>query len=361
MTFETLSWDEAFSRFGEAWSAIVEDQGLNPSLLPGWQASIVSALTEPGSVSVVIQREQQELTAALPYRMRRDRIGIPVNIIEPLSSVVSYHAQLVTRARPEALLEGFLAAIEKLPWHVLRITDVPTESATATAIRQLGANTRMVLIEYPGVQSPFLTVTQTWDEIVASRDKKRRYQMRRRKKDFEALPDSYERYYEAPEETDTLLEAIEQIERLSWKDSAGVAIHSNPHEVEYHRQLLPWLARHNALRGDVLYTGNTPIAYELFCHWGKRWAGALKGSFSERFGGIGAGNYSLETTLERIIRQGVGEIDFLGNADENKTAWTSTIRPHSDFYLFRSKGRGAILGRVQRLRHQRRQAAVSAD
>lgn len=360
--FELMAWPEALAVHGGEWLALGREQGLNPTLLPDWTRILIESLSDPAEVRVLVGTEGARLTGLLPFRLRRDVIsGVPVRILEPISSMVSYHAELVSRQDPAPLLAALLGSRDELQWDLVRLTGVLAESPTARAIVAISDAAGVGLIHWPGEASPYMHLGTSGEKLVAARNKRDRYEIRRHARDFAATSGAVERWYgkDADLDTDGLLAAMLHVESGSWKMAAGVAISGNPRETAYYGHLLPWLAAHGRLLALVLFIRDEPVAYSLCYEWDGKY-GCMKGTYRTEFSRLGVGHHAQDQAVLRAADAGGTEFDFLGDADPYKLAWSPTTRQHNDYFLYAPRGRGRWLGIAQRLRNRLRKDAGSS-
>jgi len=339
------------------WQALAQSGGFNPTLSPRWLSTIVAALCPDGSqIDLLVRREPSGIVSAvLPYLWSYKRmLGVRVSVLQPGSNLMSYHADVVATADVEEVLETLLNKASG--WDVFHFANVPLESDTASALRALAPRFSSWLQVIEGDESPYLAINGTWASYFGSRSKKFRYKHRQRRELFDKDPVFALRWFNESAEVERLLADMLAVEQRSWKLEAGLSIAGRELELEYHRRLLPVLARDGALLANVLYRADRPIAYSLCCCW-HGWIGHLKTSFDQEFASLSPGGYVIDASVERAFDLGAKEFDFLGDAAPHKLAWTSTTRKHGDFFLFGRTWKGRIIGLLKRWSQQRRTVA----
>lgn len=354
--YRVIPWAEAITLHSADWLAIGLERGLNPTLLPDWTRIIVETLTDPGAVRVLIGTDGARLVSLLPFHVRNDHVsGIPVRILEPISSVVSFHAELVSRDDHADLLQALIQTRREIRWDILRLAAILLETPSARAIVDVARTERVTLNEWPGEASPYLPLLASGEKMLASRDKRDRYRIRKHAKDFAAIPGATERWYGRGDDMAALLQAILHVEAGSWKQAAGVAVSADPRETEYFRRLLLWLEATDRLFANVYFVNTEPVAYNLSYTW-EGTIGCMKGTYLQNFAHLSLGHHAQDQQIFRFADAGGKECDFLGNAEPYKLGWTSTTRRHSDFFLYAPRGRGRLLGFAQRLRNRLRKS-----
>ena len=356
--YRVLPWAEALAIHSSEWLAIGREQNLNLSLLPDWTRIIVETLADPREVRVLIGMDGAQLVSLVPFHIRQDRMSrIPVRVLEPISSVMSYHAELVTRGSPEALVKALIQTRQGFSWDLLYLGGVPMDSSSARAIGHVAEAEQLTLNVLPGDTSPYFPLNTSAEKLLAARKKPDRYNIRKHAKNFAAMPQAVERWYGPTDDMEALLQVILEIEAGSWKHAAGVAISAKRQEIEYVRRLLHWLGASGLLFANVCFIAGEPVAYNLAYHWEGR-LGSMKGTYVEKYSHLSLGHYTQDQQIFRFADAGGKEFDFLGDAETYKLDWAPTTRRHGNFFLYGPRGRGRWLGRAQRLRKRLRKADV---
>jgi CelD/BcsL family acetyltransferase involved in cellulose biosynthesis len=335
------------------WRALVESRGCNPSLLPDWIAVNQTTLAERGDrLEVLIDRDASGgLLSVVPYYVRRERmLRLPLKVLHLGTNLMSYHAEWLTRGEPRAALEALLD--RAAGWDALYAANMLASGPHLEALRQFAADHGASLDCLPSDSSPYLTLTGSFEQLVAGQNKKSRYKLRKRQEDHAFAEGWHLEWFVAPNDVERLLGAMLHIESRSWKADAGSSIEAAGSEHTYHRELLPFLARTGMLHAAVLYRHDAPVAYSLCCLFAG-WFGHLKTSFDQAFGNSSPGSYVIDASIERAIAVGAREFDFLGAAAPHKLAWTDTVREHVNVYLFAPRALPQAIGALKRARHKR--------
>ncbi len=357
LSFEIRRWTDLDTDLRSEWSRLLERLAANPTQHPDWIDTVLASRGAVEEARVLVGRAGAELVGVLPFRsVRRRSLGLPVRAIEPLSNLVSYHPALLSDSHEPALLAHLLEQKAAGRWHFFTMLSVVAGSATHQALADFARRTGAVLLEQPGQQSPYMTVTQDWPTFYRTKNTKFRNNLQRSARLVNGAGTVEVRWYTAASDAAQLLDAILAVEAESWKSAAEVAIGLRQHETAYYRALLPLLGARGSLLANVLYLDGAPIAYCLLCVW-NGWAGFLKNTYMERFKSLGAGAHLIHLVLERAFAAGAREIDFLGDALSYKLAWTPTVRSHVDVTIYSRSPLGRILGHVQKRRAAAKAAA----
>ena len=335
------------------WIDLIENKRINPTLHPDWIKVSLSA-DEPNidHTRVFVHFDEDEPEGFIPYRMEKKlKLGMPFSVVF-LYDFVTYHLECVCRSNIRALLEAFLS--DNAQWHILMVANIIHDGPTAETLKQLCNEKGLGFQEFPVDVSPYLTLESTFDDLLASKKRKFRYKYRKRN---EMLADTDKMkivWYTDTHQINEFLEAFVEVEANSWKADSGVDVSSSNREGRYYAQLLPFLAKKNALMANVLWNENKPIAYSLCCHWGD-WIGQLKTGFDTRFKHMSPGALVIDGCIEKAFASGAREFDFLGTPgqlepDPHKLHWTKQTRRHVRFEIYSNQVRSKIFGTLKKMR-----------
>lgn len=273
--------------------------------------------------------------------------GLRVCIRElPGNQVMAYHHELIGEHGVELLRA--VAEDAARPCDVLLVPSVERGGATDAATSAFAGARGARMERVPGVRSPYVTTTGSWEEYLATRSANFRQNLKRKRKALAAHGEVTERFFTQPGEVAELLGLISQVESASWKVRAGMAISESAQELRYYGMLLPWLAGKQALSANVLFVGGTAVAYSLCYRWRGRF-GQMKTSFDERLSAATPGLTVNATAIRHAFESDAVEFDFLGDVMPHKMHWTDQVRVHDNLYVFLPTGKGRWVGLAKSL------------
>lgn len=343
------SLEDAFNSINSIWSKIVIDKGLNPSLLPGWLKCVCDAFEISDSVKVFIAYKENDIIGIIPYYIvRKNIMGVSKRSVELATNIVTYHQELIALQSPMELIQKFIEHLEmNTGWDIFVIKDLWTEGDTYKILT--GPTSTFKSITYPSESSPYLVLTETWKDLVASKQKKFRYKVNRREKNLSDNDDLESAWFNAGDNCDELIECILHIEQKSWKAHENMDITSRPIETMYYKNLVPYLSNNKLLLANVLKYKGSAIAYNL-CYQMNGKVGQIKTSFDKNFHELSPGAMIIEEALRHYYSQGFVEFDFLGDIMPHKMAWTKNTRSHETVTLYNHRSKGFLLYLFARLR-----------
>lgn len=342
MSVQIFKWDEAIRQLRTEWAGLVSSSGINPSLHPDWMDITVATHGLAQQSYVVVVKTVGGDTAFVPIVMRRISVaGVPMRCMDLCSNVMSYHAELTTTGAHEQVLTELLCSKLLPAWDVFRSGNLVTAGATAVAMTAISPSPRFA---YMGERSPYIDMSQSWQEYLLDLPKKVRANIKGCIRAMQQAGETGMIWFEEGADTDRLIQDILAIESRSWKAADNKAIRADATEGAYYRRLLLWLAQYG-LMANVLYINHLPAAYVLCARW-RGWVGQLKTSYAQDV--RDAGFRVIHASIEHAYALQQREYDFLGDAAPHKLRWTDRIREHEDRWVFAGHWRGRTLAAFKR-------------
>jgi CelD/BcsL family acetyltransferase involved in cellulose biosynthesis len=364
-----LSFEEACTDYESQWIEIVKANLLNPSLLPGWLRCTFSAFDIASKVKVTVFFDKNQPVAFIPYYYTQISIlGLKLKALNLGANNYCYHQSLICSENHEAILETFLQHQAKVNrWDVFQAGVVEKNTSTDQAILSFAVQQKFSIFQFNGEQSPYLSLSTSWKELLATKARKFRYKVNKREKLLNDGNDYTIKWFNSPESCQELLKIIFDIEEKSWKTSANMDITNNPVEQGLYKVLLDFLAREEILLCNVLYYKDKAVAYNLCYQWvGK--VGQIKTSFDNAFKEESPGAILIEYSLQYLIKNNFDEFDFLGDMMPHKSSWTKVTRDHTSYYVYSKtpKARIAVvlkklISKIKQLKPQNNGKAAKDD
>jgi len=175
-------------------------------------------------------------------------------------------------------------------------------------------------------------VTGSLDEFLAGRSRRRRDQIRRHVKDFEArhAGELELRYFRRPDELEELFALSERVYSASYQSSLGVGFHTDP----LNRRLVELALEQGWFLGAVLSLGGEPIAFKH----GNVYRGTYAGvghAFHPAHSADRPGNYLLVKVIETLCADpDVHTLDFGFGGGQYKQSFGDEYRLEEDVGVF---------------------------
>jgi len=348
LRIEEYDWDKARKRFTDQWHSLLVSGDFHLSLSPEWVNAIASSRNVTSRLRVLVAQRDGKVLGLLPYYVGRIRIfGVPITVVEPAGNLLSYHQEIVAAQCQLELLQACLGDAKR-EWHLFVAAGLQPDGPTAQALRAVQRELGSTLLRYPVESSPYLPINVTWEQFMASKSRKFRYNRQREERALRKAGDLEVRWLNSPEGVSELYECMMEIESHSWKTGAGIAVSTRAHEQRYYQVLLPFLAERKALMSNVLFLNKNPIAY-LLCYFWNGKIGNLKTTFHEAYHSLSPGSVAIQIAIQKAFELGAKEFDFLGDAQYHKLLWTDLVRRRESYYLFSRHLRSCSIGLIKKI------------
>lgn len=358
MRTELITRREAFDRLGPAWNALLADDVECPSGMDAtsgfeWAAALIDAFLEEGQWVVVVASDDSGVAGILPLfwsRYRWEEAG--AGVLAALTELNGGRNGFVVREGAEEALDAMLACLdEELPgWDRLNLRLVSGSRSEALLERLCARNGIKFTkggADEKAATSPYLLLPDDLDEYLRGFNPKFRQEVQRRDRRMREQGQLQLRILEKPEEVDATWLAIQEIERLSWKEEAGTSLTASDWQERFHERLVPYAADSGQLACAVLELDDKPVAYSLaLCFGGV--ASGLKTSYVQSLHAQAPATVLARLFMTELRARGFKAFDFMGACEAHKLRWTGSTYTRHTYTLF-SKGIG---GAVAQMRHR---------
>lgn len=341
--YETVRGREAFLKLRREWDAAL-NAGTDPTpalehdFLRIWLENFAPAIPP----TVLVARRQARLSGALPLLFEQTRIqGVPVRLARSPANPHSTRGGLLLGREGLDVVDPLLRRLLDEEWDVLQMRDLPREGGALDAMgRFLAANGCSIHLDGL-MDSPYLSIPSSWEELERRLDSKFRQNLRRRRR---RLAEHGELTFEVITGGDGLDAALEdafEIEASGWKGKEGTAIRSRPEQVGFYSAWARLLARTGRLRLCFLSVGGRRVAF----HFALVASGHYllpKCGYDQRYSECSPGQLLMVDVLRRCIDERLETFDFLGHSMTWKRDWTPLVRPHACLWAFRPTPRGRL-------------------
>jgi CelD/BcsL family acetyltransferase involved in cellulose biosynthesis len=218
----------------------------------------------------------------------------------------------------------------------MRVGSAETEIA-CSALRSAGYG---VLPSVREESCPYVVLPDTFDELLASRSRNARQQVRSRRRDLDRAGKVRFRTTCGGSDLDHDFDAFVRLEASGWKGREGTAIASRPASRSFYYGFVPQAAERGWLRLHLLELDGTLIAGSLVVAIGGE-GFFLKTAFDESYAQLGPGVVVMAEMLRVACEEGLRGMDLLGRADQYKMRWTDRTRPRQGLRAYRG-----LVGRI---------------
>jgi hypothetical protein len=349
---------EDFDRLSPSWNALLAQDAVCPTGLDAtggfeWAAALIDAFLKDSQWLVAVAADEQGVAGILPLFWSRHRWPEAGDgVLAALTELNGGRNGFLLREGSEQALSAIMACLRTdLPgWDRLNLR-LTSGSRSEALFESLCAKEGMRYVkggsEENAAVSPYLMLPDDLDEYLRGFNPKFRQEALRRDRRIREQGRVQMRVFTRPEEAAELWAAIEQIERLSWKEEAGSSLTASDWQERFHKCLLPHAAKSGRLACAVLTLDDAPVAYSLaLCFEGV--ACGLKTSYVQ-----GLHSFAPATVLARLFMielraRGILAFDFMGACEAHKLRWTDSTYSRCTYGLFNQ----GIGGTVAQVRHR---------
>ena len=300
-------------RLAEEWDSLADRAGAPPWARPGWVAAWWTAFGSGEPEVLTAYANDGRLAGAFPVAHRRGRVDALTNWHSPEAPLAAAGAE-GTGALAAKLFAGRPRSA------MLRYVPEPALGA----VRAAALEARYSILERVGERSPFVEVTGSFDDYLASLDRHHVKETLRRRRRLEGEGTVEFTVEDGQERLDELLGEGWPVEASGWKRESGTAIDSQPETLAFYTEIARWAAARGILRLAFLRLDGRAIAFELALEDHGVYA-ILKGGFDVELRKFGPGGLITYEQLARAFELGLRRYEFLGTDEVYKTVWTPAV------------------------------------
>jgi CelD/BcsL family acetyltransferase involved in cellulose biosynthesis len=346
---DSLSLRESWNRIVAAHSADI--LGLDVTCTFEWAMTLWRNHLENQDQRIVLLETDGEVSGILPlYRFKKQVHGLPCRAIAPFTELYSGRAGFLLRdPRREQidLLLNSLLETEK-DWDIFQVT-LLDGSAPHREFFASQLHTDLACEEIAKHSSPYIELQENWDHHFASLPKKFRSTIRNGEKRLRESGRLEYREFGDNAEFEAFAAAMLEIERDSWKESAGTSLTANRLQEAFHTDLLKNAVAAGWFSGHLLLLNGEPIAYVYgLLHNGI--FSDLKESYKSRFREMSPGHVLKSYVFQSLYSHRARIYDFMGACEDYKMKWTDKTYTRSTHLLYNRTPRAWAARRVGRLK-----------
>ncbi|WP_095083046.1 GNAT family N-acetyltransferase [Pseudomonas sp. Irchel s3h17] len=225
-----------------------------------WLRAAEHALQGGTTLQVLLGWQDDQLCLCLPLIACRERFaGLPFRVVRHLGYPLADRIALLACLDSDSLQQGLRAIRQHLPHAVLQLNELPQAP------------------DQPGTLTPWMPLSSTGEwrlscrvpvHLISDSDRQevsgdQRYKLRRARKRIAACGAQIKRLAPDALTIGPLLQAISEVEAVSWKGDEGVGIFSGAHHRQWMNEAFTRLAALGLVRVVVLELDGRCISYRL--------------------------------------------------------------------------------------------------
>jgi CelD/BcsL family acetyltransferase involved in cellulose biosynthesis len=346
---EAITDFDAFLNLKEAWDKLVASASVDhPFITHEWIRTWWESFGGTRTLHIVVAREGSTIVGIAPmleeterfYGFKLRKLTFIWNAHVPRCDFIVEGKRLdVYRA-----LWGYIAA-QARRWDLLLLPQLPEGSPTLTMLKELAPASGFLVGTWSSDSSPYVTISGTWEEYLASLPRKHRSNLFNRTARLSLLGKIELEHLTADKDDVTTLDAaLEegfQIEATAWKAATGHPLLCDARVRTFYTSLARTTGIKESLRLNFLRAGDKRIAFDLSI----RYANAMyviKGGCLPEYDSYSPINILASMTLQNCFREGLERYDFLGKEEEWKVPWSRRALSHHWMFIYPNNPRTAL-------------------
>jgi hypothetical protein len=259
--------------------------------------------------------------------------GLPVLAISLVTNEQTNKSAFIILKNEKAVVESILEYLmnSEKGHSVYNFEFIPEKSVTDIVLSNVLNGKNFKYLRRLVIQSPYLSCKGGWDEYFTSRS-------RRFKKKINYLNNLFKNNSSqiVVYKNDGLDKGIEEMINISkntWKYEKNTAIASDSKNSLFYKLLAKAAENKGWLDFSILRLNGIPVAFEFNLAYKKTFY-AVKTGFNAKFSRFSPSNFLAFHVIKKCFNDGFQEYDLLGNNDQYKMEWTSSIRRHYQYLIF---------------------------
>ncbi|HEU4686144.1 MAG TPA: GNAT family N-acetyltransferase [Nitrospira sp.] len=347
---ELVQDEPTFLSMESVWNRLVDEAGLDhPFIRHEWIRTWWECFQPAGMLHILIVKRGQEPVAIAPLMLDRGRLyGCPVRRLRGIANVYTERFDLILSRDPKeccGAIWRFLAA-RAAQWDVLELRQIPEGSHVDEHLLLQAFEDKFLLGQWPSSQGPYVTLDQPWEAYWKGLSKRHTSNLRGREKGLHRVG---EVQCEIVRGGEALSEAITEaflLEAAAWKGRAGTAIMSRPERAAFYRQVLHRSAERGWTRLFFLTVNGKRIAVQLALLLNQKLY-ILKSGYDPLYAQFAPSLVLCGLMLREAWKEGLREVDFMGDPERWKMEWATKTRAHSWLFIFPNRPRLRLLHRLK--------------
>ena len=346
--------ESAFLALREEWEAL-RLRSDSPSLFLShdWIRCCWEELRSSKSMRVFVLRNGDGPVLIAPCMLSRVSDGsLPATLltfIEHPESQIAGMLMVEESAGAEALddLLQYMMSERGSEWDLLLLDKIPSESQTATVIRDALHETGRCYESGASHESLVIPLNSSWPEYLAHQSPRFRKTLRNIVNRMQKLGRLDLKTYHGKHGTAEAMGKLFSVSDASWKVADDIAITSSDKRMRFFKELAAGKVTSEGFRIIILEVDGMPIASETQIIDGEI-VFALRSDYDERYADSSPGSFLQMEILKELFSSSYREYNFGVGLNPYKTRWTEERRQLMRYRLYNDTIYGRILNTVDR-------------
>lgn len=344
---EILDIETLFTKYESSWHQL---HGLNSMAEPctayEWIKPVYKhlALKKHPTIALLLKKEEQIIGIIPLVLYQFNKLGIKINILEPISEFYFTHSDLLIYPISQENILYFLNSLKNLSlsWDIFHMRAIPEKHSYLALLVDGLKNQKINYSIQPKEVSFYLTLNTSYPEFLQKRSRKFRKNLNLIRNRI--INDHHTYHFKTLSDIKDINQAYEillTIEQLSWKHLHGTAISSASSQTQLYKDLCESFYEHGNLKMLFLFIDDQPVAYDFGVLCGQKYHD-LKCSFHQDYQKYSPSTLIRAKLIENLIQENISCIDFGPEAYEYITHWTDENQIQYQVRYYRNNSKGQL-------------------
>jgi CelD/BcsL family acetyltransferase involved in cellulose biosynthesis len=341
---------EEFRNLKEEWNELLARSSSDTIFLRHeWLFTWWEVFGKDKNLFILVVRENEKIVGIAPLMIVKTKLNLfPVRAVKFIGEKESDRADFIIESDSKYAIEAIVSYLinNSYRWDIVWLKEILEDSAMVNRLQAYLSKNGLKL--WQGICSicPYISLDNNWNEFWKSLKPSLKRNLRNRNRRLSEKGEvKFERYNNGSNVNDLLSQAI-YIERKSWKGSDNIGIfHSEDHKV-FHKRFADISRKQDWFDLSFLSIDSNKISF----HYGFKYKNkflSYNTSYDPLYSKESPGVILMHFMLQDFFREGIAELDLLNGEQSYKLDWTSNIRQHIQFMIFKKSFYSHILYRYQ--------------
>jgi CelD/BcsL family acetyltransferase involved in cellulose biosynthesis len=346
LQIEPITSYDALRQYGSEWNALLAESDMDiPFMTFEWFCCWWDSFGEGNDLLVLLVREAGKLIAIAPLiRTMMNIRGINAKAVTLMANCHSLRSGFIMCKPDHHITDAVINYLRNAKGAVdLFFFDyIVKGSYTDQSLRASLANADLRFIERSADFSPYISITDSWEEFLKTKSKHFRERLKsihnRMQRQGVFAVEEY-----TGNSNDAGMAQLIAVSRKTWKFGENTAIASDTRDAQFYARLASSATLKDWVTIMVLKQEKTPIAFTFNIHYKNRVFG-LKMGFDHEYERFSPNKFLLSHGIKNSFDRQFTEFDLLGKNDAFKMQWTDQVRDQCRYTIFNRTVKGTILG-----------------
>lgn len=350
LTADLVADEAGFLRLEHEWNDAVDRAAIaHPFLRHEWVRTWWEAFGADSQLHILVVRAGGEIAAIAPLmRERAVMYGLPVRRLRFIQNDHTPRTDVIVASHRSDSYRALWSALRDCrgEWDVLLFSQLEHASPAGPAFGELAAADGHPTGIWKSNDSPYITLTGTWDAYLESLAAKFRANLRNRMSRLTRLGEPSLEVLTDAASIKAACADTWRIEASGWKRDAGTAIASDASVERFYTALIDRGAAAGWLQLLFLTVGGRRIATSYGACFGSRLF-LFKTGYDPEYATCAPFKLLTYLAVREAYARGLIEVDFLGDAEPWKLEWTDDARGHDWLFVFGTSVRARLVHSIK--------------